>query len=64
MVAQLQSTYAAELAGVTPEIDAAAIGNMGTFYRVRVGPYVNTKVPQNLCAKLRNDGYDCLIVTP
>ncbi len=64
VVAQLNSKYAKELAGVRPEIDATALGNMGTFYRVRVGPYADTKSPRSLCARLKPDGYDCLIVTP
>lgn len=64
VVTQLQSKYAAQLAGARPEIDAAAIGNMGTFYRVRVGPFANTDQPRGLCARLKSDGYDCLIVTP
>lgn len=64
VVAVLNNKYASELGGARPEIDAAAIGNMGTFYRVRVGPYANTKEPQGLCARLKPDGYDCLIVTP
>jgi len=64
VVAQLKSKYANELAGAKPEIDATAIGNMGTFYRVRVGPYVDTKTPRGLCARLKPDGFDCLIVTP
>ncbi len=64
VVAQLMSKYANELAGGRPEIDATAIGNMGTFYRVRVGPYADTKAPRGLCARLKPDGFDCLIVTP
>ena len=64
VVAQLRSKYASALAGAAPQIDAAAIGNMGTFYRVRVGPYADTTTPRGLCTQLKSDGYDCLIVTP
>ena len=64
VVSQLRSKYAGQLAGATAQIDATAIGNMGTFYRVRVGPYADTKTPRSLCAVLKQDGFDCLIVTP
>lgn len=64
VVAALKTKYASELGGATPEIDAAAIGNMGTFYRVRVGPYADTTAPRGLCSRLKPEGYDCLIVTP
>ena len=35
---------------------------MGTFYRVRVGPYADAKEPQQLCGGLRSSGFDCLVV--
>lgn len=64
IVARLRTQYANQLGDAETEIDATAIGNMGTFYRVRVGPYANTKAPQGLCATLNKDGFDCLIATP
>ncbi|MCC7250379.1 SPOR domain-containing protein [Hyphomicrobium sp.] len=48
---------------VTPEIDEAVIGSMGTFYRVRLGPYTNAKEPNQLCTTLKPQGFDCLVVT-
>ncbi|MCH9764788.1 MAG: SPOR domain-containing protein [Alphaproteobacteria bacterium] len=63
VVAQLKTKYASQLGSAAAEIDAASIGNMGTFYRVRVGPYADTKAPRGLCASLKTDGFDCLIVT-
>lgn len=49
--------------GVRPEIDEAVLGSMGTFYRVRLGPYADAAEPGQLCKSLRPKGYDCLVVT-
>lgn len=48
---------------VSPEIDEAVIGSMGTFYRVRLGPYADAKEPDQLCKTLKPQGFDCLVVT-
>jgi hypothetical protein len=48
---------------VVPEIDEAVIGSMGTFYRVRLGPYADAKEPNQLCKTLKPQGFDCLVVT-
>ncbi len=53
-----------QLGGRQPEVDEAVIGSMGTFYRVRLGPYANAKEPEQLCVALRSDGFDCLVVSP
>jgi cell division protein FtsN len=48
---------------VTAEIDETVIGSMGTFYRVRLGPYADAKEPGQLCKTLKPQGFDCLVVT-
>jgi len=55
--------YGADLGPRAPIVDEAVIGSMGTFYRVRVGPYANAAEPQKLCGKLQANGFDCLVVT-
>ncbi len=55
--------HAEQLGGRQPEVDEAVIGSMGTFYRVRLGPYASAKEPEQLCVALRSDGFDCLVVT-
>jgi tetratricopeptide (TPR) repeat protein len=50
-------------AGQETLIDETVIGSMGTFYRVRIGPYADAGAPGKLCAALRPKGYDCLVVT-
>jgi cell division protein FtsN len=59
----LVGRHAEQLGGRKPEVDESVIGSMGTFYRVRIGPYGNEREPQQLCTELKSDGFDCLIVT-
>jgi hypothetical protein len=51
-----------QLGGRHPEVDESVIGSMGTFYRVRLGPYTSAQEPEQLCAALRSDGFDCLLL--
>jgi cell division protein FtsN len=62
VAARLKKDYATALAGREPEVDETVIGNMGTFYRVRIGPFANAAEPATLCTKLRGVGLDCLIM--
>jgi len=59
----LQSYDPVQQGTVSTEIDEAVIGSMGTFYRVRLGPYANAKEPDALCKTLRPQGFDCMVVT-
>jgi hypothetical protein len=45
------------------DIDQTVFGNMGTFYRVRLGPFAAASEPKALCDQLRTSGYDCLVVS-
>jgi tetratricopeptide (TPR) repeat protein len=60
---RLISQYGSQLGGRQPAVDEAVIGSMGTFYRVRLGPYASAKEPQELCGTLQASGFDCLVVT-
>ena len=54
------------LAGVAarePEIDQTVLGNMGSFYRVRIGPFATVQETQAVCAKVKGTGLDCMTVT-
>ena len=59
----LVGRHSGQLGGRRPEVDKSVIGSMGTFYRVRLGPYASEQEPQQLCVALRADGFDCLVVT-
>jgi hypothetical protein len=62
LAAKLMASHGGELGSRQPEISEAVLGSMGTFYRVRVGPYADAKEPQQLCGGLRSSGFDCLVV--
>src|SRR5690606_27675543 len=59
----LVGRHSDQLGGRQPEVDESVIGSMGTFYRVRVGPYASAGEPERLCTALQADGFDCLLVT-
>jgi cell division protein FtsN len=44
-------------------VDEAVVGNFGSMYRVRVGPYASAGEGQAVCARLKGSGLDCLVVT-
>jgi SPOR domain len=62
LAAKVRRDYAAALAAREPEIDEAVVGNMGSFYRVRVGPFASHADGHAACAKLKGSGLDCLVV--
>ncbi len=57
----LASRHRSALGSYVPEIDETVYGNMGTFYRVQVGPFASASEPQSLCNKIKSSGFDCLI---
>lgn len=59
----VMTNHGSELGGAAAEVDETVIGNMGTFYRVRLGPYANAAEPRKLCTSLKPQGYDCQVVT-
>jgi hypothetical protein len=62
LAGKVRREHAAALADREPEIDQAVVGNMGSFYRVRVGPFATQQDGQAACAKLKGSGLDCLVV--
>jgi hypothetical protein len=60
---RVRGEYAGAIGNRQIEIDETVFGGMGTFYRVRLGPYANMSEPKVLCDQLRPKGYDCLVVT-
>lgn len=63
MAAALRQKHGAKLGTAAPAIDEVVYGNMGTFYRVQVGPYAGAAEPGKFCDSLKPQGYDCLVVT-
>jgi cell division septation protein DedD len=62
LAVRVKREHGGVLATREPEIDEAAVGNMGSFYRVRVGPFASAQEGQATCAKLKGPGIDCLVV--
>jgi cell division septation protein DedD len=63
LAAKVKRDYAAAFPSREPEIDQTVVGNMGAFYRVRVGPFATQNEGQQVCAKLKGSGLDCMVVT-
>ena len=63
VAARFRKEHAGVVGARTLEIDEAAFGSTGTYFRVRLGPYANVSEPKALCDQLRPKGFDCLVVT-
>lgn len=61
---QIAADHAATLGEIGASVTPTVIGNMGTFYAVRVGPVASKAAGQSLCTKLRQEGVDCFFATP
>jgi SPOR domain len=61
LVTKVMREHAATLARREPQIDQTIMGNMGSFYRVLIGPFASVQETQNVCAKLKGTGLDCLV---
>ena len=62
VAAQLTQIGAAAPGKRDAAIEEAVMGNMGTLYRVRLGPFASAKEVQSVCPRLRDAGLDCLII--
>ncbi|MCB1512267.1 MAG: SPOR domain-containing protein [Hyphomicrobiaceae bacterium] len=58
---RLAARHAALLNGRTPRVVPRAVGNMGTLYQVRIGPFTTAAATRPLCRKVRASGLDCLV---
>ena len=62
LAAQLRQKHAGQIGARVPDISETVFGNMGTFYQVNVGPFANSGATDKVCAALKADGFDCLVV--
>ena len=53
-----------QLASARPQIDKVDIGDFGTFYSLKIGPFADKAQSQSLCNSLKRGGIDCSVVTP
>jgi hypothetical protein len=61
--AVLQRRHGATLAGMQPTVIAAEV-NGRTFHRLQAGPMSTSAAANELCASLKANGTDCLVVRP
>jgi len=61
LAAKVMREHAATLAQHEAQIDQTVMGNMGSFYRVLIGPFASAQETQGVCAKLKGAGLDCLV---
>jgi tetratricopeptide (TPR) repeat protein len=62
LAAKVKREHPATLAAREPQIDQTVMGNMGSFYRVLLGPFASAQETQGVCAKLKGTGLDCLVM--
>ncbi|MBS0243537.1 MAG: SPOR domain-containing protein [Proteobacteria bacterium] len=60
MAERVKSEETSIVAGRTFDIDEAVYGNMGKFYRVRIGAFTSPVETQAVCQALRHKGIDCM----
>lgn len=53
----------AALAGKSPQIEKVDIGNFGTFYSLKAGPFPDKAESTKVCNALKRNGVDCLVVS-
>jgi len=58
---QISAQHANLLNGRQPAVEPQVIGNMGTFYHVRIRRWPSKQSSSKLCKKLLASGLDCLV---
>jgi cell division septation protein DedD len=53
-----------QLAGLEPRVEKTDMGNLGTFYRLQIGPFPDKAETLKLCNALKRSGVDCFLVNP
>ena len=61
---KLARDHAPALTGLQTSVQPTVLGNMGTFYSVRLGPVASKAAGNSVCANLRKEGVDCYFATP
>lgn len=59
--ASLQKRFPQVLGPYQPTIQTATVGDRGTYYRVRVGPFGSSSDASTVCNNLRAAGGDCVV---
>ena len=54
-----QVSQAQNLPGIQPAIERVEIGDFGTFYALRIGPFPDKAESLRVCNALKRSGIDC-----
>ena len=60
---RIKREHAADLGSRAYTIDESVFGNMGKFYRAKVGPFADLQGAKALCAAIRARGTDCEVIS-
>jgi cell division septation protein DedD len=52
-----------QVAAAQPLIEKVDIGNFGTFYSLKIGPFTDKAESLKVCSALKRNGVDCSLVT-
>jgi Sporulation related domain. len=52
-----------QVAAAQPVIEKVEIGNFGTFYSLKIGPFPDKAESLKVCSALKRNGVDCSLVT-
>ena len=64
IAAQIKREQPKAVAQRTLEVDQVGGDNaQASVWRVRLGPFASANEPRNICVKLRQSGYDCMVVS-
>ncbi len=53
-----------QIASVSPRIETVDIGDFGTFYTVKLGPFASQSEGTKVCNALKRGGTDCSVISP
>jgi hypothetical protein len=53
-----------QIAAMRPAVEKTDMGNLGTFYRLQIGPFPDKAESLKVCNALKRSGVDCFLVTP
>ena len=53
-----------QIAAMRPAVEKTDMGNLGTFYRLQIGPFPDKAESLKVCNALKRNGVDCFLVTP
>ncbi|MFO1059220.1 MAG: SPOR domain-containing protein [Dongiaceae bacterium] len=61
---KLQGQYGSVLGGLKLTVQRADLGKKGIYYRVQAGPLADAAAAQKICADLKQQNQQCLVVRP